>query len=740
MKRITLTALLILLCFTFQGFAQKLGKRNHSTSIINDVQVLDEFVYTQLFYIVVNFEKESEKQSLEEIKATFRDYVKNKSNLTEEQMLLLKAVSANFVSSSPMLDTKQKLNNALLYRNEIRKSFGENAFKLFSKFLDDEIASNLKVVWSKNFVSSNTSNISLSGPNNNILTGFASTVAFSLDKYADTCPTSVSATVTGPGVSLSGTGICDPNTLNTQVTMTTTNWLPSSTYTINATHGFNGQSANTTDSTTTPGTPNVISVNFERIETDDLPISVNPNEGDGLRIFSDDKVPNDLKNRRKIRVKAKYGQAVAGVAVYFESYDLDDPSIADTENIMGDDNKDELDPIGRFSIPSGATGCEIFEADLIKCTTNSLGDVSADFTVTRQPGDNFSIAASTDALQLGQITVSGLNLLKGNNQPVPIVCQNSNVCRSEMLTVWRRLHIEVDSMGVVSGNKETGSFTATKKVSNTETFVYITPDNPIENFRFSDGRLVAGNKKFRVISSGLDYVILKPQYGGASTVMQGERFVLYDDDDYNNSNGSELIGDNGENITNPSYMMEGLSATSDLPDDNILAPAYIKPVYDAIDTRDDNTFHLNLENSQQTTIRAFFDKWDSSATNTDRKYWSAYILGAYQPEESADGDGLGSNTYALVDCVSGNTTNGCDGEGSGTLIFLEMNRKRELQAFSTLKTNPQSLQVTVAHEIGHLLGCNHGELGIMGNSLGREISSNKFTATSLNVIRNIKHP
>jgi hypothetical protein len=476
-----------------------------------------------------------------------------------------------------------------------------------------------------------------------------------------------------------------------------------------------------------------------------LPLDINPNSNFGVRIFPDDKEPNDPKNRRKIRIRARYGLVVPNVDIYFQAWDLDDPSIADTDT-SGNDNNDEVK--GQFSIPSGATGCQILSTGIvpkIKCPTNAQGEAVVEFTVTRQPGDNFAFTASQNSYSETDLSVVGTNIFDSSNQQITNICTTQAVCRSEMLTIWRRLHIEVDSMGIVTGNKVTGSFPYTKKIPNTDTLIVVDIDSqyaPLEIDRFVGGRLVINggeNRRYKIISNGASTLTLKPQHGNASIAVAGETFSLYDDDDYNNLDGINVKGDMGENITNPSYMFEALSPTSDNPDDNILAPAYIKPVYDAPDTRDDNNFRLNLPTNSTSDIRLFFDKWDSSAHNTDREYWSVYILGSYQPKKNEDGDNLDTITKGIVDEITDQSNSSI--EGSGALIFLEMHRIRELPTFTTSKLNPKGLQVTVAHEIGHLFGRQHGEGEIMGPTLNNGTPvSNRFSASSLTEMRKMKHP
>ncbi len=740
----------MIFCCVSQQYAQKTEKRIHSRFNIvgQEIKTLDEHVYTYLFYSVVNFDTEAEKSEDYDKKVFLSTYFQNESGITDEQYQNLKTISYNFVSAYPMTPKKEKSQLTNAYENLLKGVLGEEDFTRFKSYLDSRLAPSLKVIKYANFTNIGSSSISYNASNNTLSSVSGIVLSDGFLPPVPPVPCSTSATMTGPNVSVTGSDSADCNVRLAQVTLTSTSAIPGSRYCTTANHTFGSQTQTTTACLDTPAVQNVTSVTFEQIETDDLPISVNPNEGGGFRIFADDKVPNDPMNRRKIRVKAKYGQTVAGIDVYFQSYDMDDISsndpIIDPNGENGFDNKDEIDPVGRFSIPSGASGCELYagEPELIRCQTNSLGEVSADFTVTRQPGDNFSIAASTHPLELGQITVSGLALFKVNNEAVPLFCPNTTVCRTDVLTVWRRLHIEVDSMGVATENNVSGTFSQTKKVGINTVEILVAPDSTLKPLRFTGGRLVAGRKKFKVTSNGGDTVFLKSQLGATYQITEGERFVIYDDDDYNNSNGLDVTGDSDENITNPSYMLEGLSPTSDMPNDNILAPACIKPVYDALDTRDDNTFHLNLPpstptNTQTDNVRSFFDKWDSSTTNTDRKFWSVYLLGAYQPDTNEDGDNSSNITLGIVDAITSNVSNI---EGSGALLFLEVHRVKEFQNFTINKTNPNSLQVTVAHEVGHLFGCIHGDSEIMGNNIIGKPLSNKFSLLSLNRIRGIKHP
>ena len=152
----------------------------------------------------------------------------------------------------------------------------------------------------------------------NTLTGTASTTYYTFHPPADlVC--SVSATMTGPDVSVSD----DDQMCNSFVSLTSTNHQPNSTYCITASHTFPNGSCNTGACMITPG-PKVTSLTYEQIQTDDLAIDDNPNVGGGFRIFPDKMLPTEAVNRRRIRVKAQYSQATAGIRIYFRNFDVDD--------------------------------------------------------------------------------------------------------------------------------------------------------------------------------------------------------------------------------------------------------------------------------------------------------------------------------------------------------------------------------------------------------------------------------
>ncbi len=173
----------------------------------------------------------------------------------------------------------------------------------------------------------------------------------------------------------------------------------------------------------------IAGVNFGVI---DSPLDANPNIGGGQRIYPDRESPQDAVNRRTVRVQAITIPQTAGLTVNFLSFDVDDPSSdskpVDSNGPLGNDNNSEPLPGSLSSLAAH---------------TDASGIAETVLTVTMQPGDNFKVAAACDPTYLDRVVVSGVDLQDADGHLLPTNHGRS----SEMLTVWRRLHVEVDSMG-----------------------------------------------------------------------------------------------------------------------------------------------------------------------------------------------------------------------------------------------------------------------------------------------------
>jgi hypothetical protein len=455
--------------------------------------------------------------------------------------------------------------------------------------------------------------------------------------------------------------------------------------------------------------PTVREVKTVSWETIDSTIDDNPNIGGGKRIFPDWQRPNDPVNRRRVRVKAQttMGQ---GQTVFFRSFDIDDPEneitfTIDPNGAAGDDNRGSPKP-GTLSAASA--------------TTDSNGVATVEFTTTMQPGDNFMVAASTDSNYLNGVVVNGTGLKDAANNDLP----TNNAKATPMLTVWRQLHMEVDSMGLVEGNIIFGNVTSMEAnriigtcdpkpqcpIDRTKYLIGI--DKGIEDARYENGEgiMVIGSLRYSVletipISDTSAIVVVSTPDEVAPT---GTQFALVDDDDYNNSDIGNLDGDEDEDIAAVLDTFS-LMQNSDDPTKNVYAPAYIRPVYDGAGASGNNNnqsneiFSLNLPSIPvllETQLAS-----QNSENNENDAYWVAYVQLCYQGDENKDSDtnsepalaGITSTVGPAVDLISSSAA--LEGAfSSGSLVYLETMRDVAVQLSNDARKR------TVPHEVGHQFG------------------------------------
>ena len=438
-------------------------------------------------------------------------------------------------------------------------------------------------------------------------------------------------------------------------------------------------------------------------------LTSNPNAGGGLRIFPDKLSRSDTVDRSRVKITARTSLGKRK-KIYFRSFDLDDP----WENSDIDPNgSDSLDNRGTPQVGTlfggGAAGLSTW------AYTDESGTAFVEFAVTKQPGDNFMIAVSDDSAYLNSSLLQPLDqgLVYGTT-PLP----NNKANVTPMLTVWRRLHIESESMGPVTGNFDEGLVTEVvadpdPNLTNVSGLVVVSfGAEPLA--RFGPGAIVVNDtERFDV----LKYRRETPPDGATRHIMivsppidpedypllTNRQYIMYDDDDYNGDQPlGGLNGDEGEDLprANTSWVQ-----TSDVPDLNRFAPAYVIPVYDVGDGNDQVAFRLNLEHSQLTSAYDF-DSLLSPEGNRDPNFWTVYLFGAYQGTVLADHD-PDLNEEALFGIVD-------DFRGQGANVFHAVVTLRELIWFGFDPARWQ--RRTTAHELGHLFDGQHEDGGLMAEN------------------------
>jgi hypothetical protein len=398
--------------------------------------------------------------------------------------------------------------------------------------------------------------------------------------------------------------------------------------------------------------------------------------------------------------------AVGGVTVYVKSFDVDDPSTdagpVDPNGSGGDDNK---------GMPIAGT----LTASAL--TTDSSGVATGEFTTTMQPGDNFVVAASTKLDYLNGISVNATGLNDSTNNLLP----TANAQRTAMLTIWRRLHVETDSMGQVNGNTVAGLATRFAGSSRPQSTIQV--NQALEVDRFSAGRIdISGTGAFTVESNTVTTVTL----ANATVLLPpfGTNFTLVDDDNFDLGPGP-YNGDDGEDIPQPNTTR---IQDSDNPNDNLFAPAYVRPIYDIPDNNGSVPFVLNTQSESGQGIRATFD-FDNVASEDDDDFWTAYVLNSYQCDPRGDTDPLAEQNTNFVALAVTDALN-----GQGSALFLEM-----FAEYDGVLTPIDRPPYTVGHEFGHLFGSDHPDGGLMAET-GTPQRTGSFSAITINRIRSINHP
>lgn len=341
-------------------------------------------------------------------------------------------------------------------------------------------------------------------------------------------------------------------------------------------------------------TPTVASVEFQTINSqvrNDNPAS----HGGGQRIFPDRDAPGDTSNRRIVRVRAELAPSggeptyKTGVRVYFRNFDVDDPSADTTIDPNGSSGGDNREFAGTPQSAGTLSMCTATATNECYSLTDSQGVATAEFSVTRQPGDNFVVAASTDQNYLRGVVVNGTGLRDSIGNQLP----TTHARRTALLSAWRRLHIEVDSMGPANGNWIAETIPETFKLDPNESREITLSALPFLEFdRFENGRMAIGSISLLIESNSAHSVFVRNTTSSMVEVTQGAGFNLYDDDDFNNNGGLMVDGDENEDIPMPPLSL--LTENSDNPNANVLAPAYIWPVYDLEGSNENTDFAANV--------------------------------------------------------------------------------------------------------------------------------------------------
>jgi len=409
----------------------------------------------------------------------------------------------------------------------------------------------------------------------------------------------------------------------------------------------------------------------------------------GKRIFPDKKTYNDSDpERRKIaQVRATISPPVDNRHVYLKKFDVDDES-SDTAPIDGNGSVGGDNRAGSGSLSSTSP------------VTDGNGQATVEFTVTMSPGDNFRVAASLDSSKL-QDPYLTQGMADSGVPP-------DGVAFSPMLTVWRKLHLELDSMAAGQ-------------------------DHPVSNRNVDDTwanqpHTGESGAEINGWSPGLD----DGQYeGGTLTISGGPSFEIIKNIDDSGDDTVYVLGD----IT--PYKNMSASFTDDdasqLPrkadwsvTNSKFAPAYIVVEEEAGVYDDDGPFEANVDGTDS-AMEAVAQPVRQRVTSPN--YWVLQVLSCHQGPRNVDADpDYAYHYHNNYDFEQGEGTwRYGQGETStnAATIFLETIRDAAAQqAFLVLKNLIQgpaysATQIetfSVVHEAGHAFGCGENEGGVMNTT------------------------
>lgn len=302
-------------------------------------------------------------------------------------------------------------------------------------------------------------------------------------------------------------------------------------------------------------------------------------------------------------------------------FDVDDPTHSDVDPSNVIDSNGDQGNDNRGS-PSGGT------LSATSATTDSNGEAILDFTVTKQPGDNFRIACALDQSSLNALTVTDSS---SASYVSPSDAQPGNFSGgvSEMLTVWRNLWIERDSMDQPNksyfwGYVEQSSLVVASQQTFFDAGTVFYDDDMPQTDEFEGGSVIFRNYdgNANLLSEIGPLTVSKSESGisSSSFVLNGELTAPQIASIQNAAVAQFRIWDDDQ-ISYPKTISGGQVLI------NALKDAYIKPNYaDTLNTRPTESFDRKLSRA------AFeFNIGSSRDLISENNFWAVTVVACHEP-------------------------------------------------------------------------------------------------------------
>jgi len=507
---------------------------------------------------------------------------------------------------------------------------------------------------------------------------------------------------------------------------------------------------------------------------DNLDANAHPSGIVGKRVFPDAPAPGQPA-RDKVTLRVTLSAPVPGeFKLYLRALDVDDPSsnsaVLDPNDSAADpgtypnttinytpheDNRGSVDGFkaGQFekSQPPGVVvtepekdnqGVIYLLAELTFKPNDKIKDVI--FTVTKQPRDNFRVLASCDP----KFLKDAVNLDKDHKLDIYNAPAKQAVSwQSEVLTVWRRLHLEVDSMAA-PGNANTvnGQIASVVTDPKAEQSTVTTNQNLADQDQYqcpqgryphpcqlnTGGRIYNTRSNSRGPNATVTVSLRDAQNNLQPAPTANQAFTLHDDDQDN------VLP---QPVTAPGAF--GANAwlawlqDSDQRAENLFADAYVRPVLDGGGNTTNNQANLALDlNVEDSKLTASIVAGKQATGTND--FWISYLQAQFQGplQRDNDPDNEVDPTTGFLARL-GITPN----FGDASLIYIESYRDGcgGTDAAAGIRSG---IREVVVHEVGHQFTGQHTDGGIMGPYLSGTClpPQNSFTDKTLNRIRSTQRP
>ncbi|MES2995390.1 MAG: hypothetical protein V4733_01105 [Verrucomicrobiota bacterium] len=509
---------------------------------------------------------------------------------------------------------------------------------------------------------------------------------------------------------------------------------------------------------------------FENIDEHIDPWTKVPN---GLRLFPGYKNPDKTKLRNAINVVVTAGTAFVGKIVKVKAFDIDDTTneAIDREHPENGNSKAIIDPNDKPNdgVPIVRVGDDnltdylgtpqsgrFFESgswsdDEAEATVDANGEARFTFQTGMQPGNNYKIVVTHidgHAFTPAQVTDPAADTYLG-----PRPQETSKAPSTPMLTVWRKLWVENDSMEAIPedafGNK-LNDLHGTEQVpailgasydpATNRTRFRIPPPNDFSSFStLENGILKIQGVRHPVPATEASDPWLPDDFGvfiegDHSAIPVGSGFRLYDDDDLG-LNAASLPRIDLVNEQMKSYYRKGFIEVVDAAKE---------------DPGKDHNPNKNVPFRQNESVVALDTIADDSIDLTDRnELWTCPVVACYQREQDSDIDPNVTNFGDAESAGLGETNKIGFRDSEFSAVFAETCRDN----YATLPLNPSRNPISLAefivivasHEMGHHplekgAEQDHAEGGIMGEGssdvpLYKSKGEAKFTPHSISRFR-----